>query len=132
MSEIVCYALEPTGEMTPFVDGVSSPIYRRVDNGQLEHVGSRDNVPGIRMMQHGAVYRDSLGVAILCPGGTWHPEHPPNNGGVWVVSGTPPNLTIQGSILQTWPRQAGDGSWVTPEGYRSYHAILTGGVLREC
>lgn len=128
---IALYLLEPTGEMTPFVRGISSPVYRRVDNGEREHTGYQDEVPGIRMMQHGAVYRDSLGIAIRTPGGLWHPEQPASNGN-WVIDGTPPRLTIRGSILQTWPRQAGDGTMVMPEGVRQYHAVLTNGVLVEC
>jgi hypothetical protein len=131
-TRIVCYALEPTGQMTPFVEGVSSPIYKRVDDGTLEHVGSRDNVPGIPCMKPGAVYRDSLGLAVLTPGGTWHPEQPSSSGGAWSVSGTPPRITITPSILQTWPRQAGDGRMVHPSGVRDYHAVLTDGVLYEC
>lgn len=131
MTRIECYLLEPTGEMTPYVDGVSSPVYRRIDTGALEHVGWNGDAPGIPMMQLGAMYRDSLGLAIRCPGGVWHPEQKPKNG-AWVIQGTPPKLTIIGSILQQWPQQTSAGEWITPHGVRSYHAVLTDGVLAEC
>jgi hypothetical protein len=133
MSRIRCFMLEPTGQMTPFVGGVSSPIYRRVDTGELVNVGWGNDVDGVPpRAPAGAVWRDSHGMLnVRTPGGDWHPEHPASGGERWTITGTAPDFTIRASIL--FDHAQSIARWGTPPlNQRSYHAFLTDGWLEEC
>lgn len=75
-------------------------------------------------------YRGADGMSVMCrtPGGDWaidgpSTDHEGNRAAArWVRSGTPPRLTVQGSILQTKRKPP----------YRDYHGHLQNGELREC
>lgn len=119
---IPCFLLEYTGMMSKFHEWLSSPVYRRVDNGARMHVGWNEH-PHFAQASPGAIYRTFHGhLVIRTPGGDWHPE------GRWQIEGETPNLTIRPSIFFKW----GDPDFgETPKEHRRYHAYLTNGVLEE-
>lgn len=122
-SRIQCFLLSDTGRMTPFDDGVSSPIYRTAD-GREFHVGWGIH-PDVPRAPAGAMYfTRSGGLVVRTPGGDWHVDGPSKNGGRWTRSGEPPNVTANPSILQQNPS--------VYCGTREYHGFLRNGVLEEC
>lgn len=127
MTRFRCYLLVPTGEMTPFVDGIASPIYRRADTGELYHSGFEDRHPGIAMAGPGAMRVDpNSGLLVRTPAGDWYVDQPSASGGSWSRSGEPPDVTASPSILI--PEYSYEGRLVRP----SYHGWLRAGWLEEC
>lgn len=124
MGRIECFLVEKTGEMTEFHEGVSSPVVRRVDTGELFHKGWGER-PGYRPLPAGAMWTDpDLGLTVRTPGGDWHVDRPSSSGGRWTRSGDPPRITATPSILFSLDRPT--------VGQRSYHGFLTDGFLVEC
>lgn len=124
MERIRCYLLKSTGRMTPYVDGISSPIYTRDDEPDaLYHTGFEDRYKqfGIKQAGPGAMYFiEGSGLCVICPGGHWHPD-----AGKWTRTGEPPDCTIRPSILFFETNDKG-------ERVNGYHAFLTNGWLEEC
>lgn len=136
MSEITCFFLRNTGRMSPFKDGISSPIYERADTGE-EVTGS---LPVGAMYYVSAesqpYYRpgpDGRTLFVVTPGGTWSPDSRASNCGrpddeghyCWVRHGVPPAITVD-KVGDTCV--AGAGSILIGK----YHGFLTNGKLTNC
>lgn len=134
MEAFECYLLEYTGKYTPFDEGISTPIYRRVDNGALEHVGWT-NHPGIPMVKSGAMYFEVHGkdLMVRTPGGEWRVDGLSSRSqSPWTREGVPPKITVRPSILFRFDQKDEDGVLISPpEGCRGFHAYLTNGILQE-
>lgn len=137
MTEITCFLVEETGVMTPFEEGISSPIYRRTDTGE-EFTGR--NLPVGAMYYVSAknqqYYRpgpDGRTLFVVTPGGTWTPDSRASNCGrpeddthyCWVRHGVAPMITVdkKGDTCI-----AGAGSIMIG----GYHGFLTKGKLTNC
>jgi hypothetical protein len=134
---IKCFFVEDTGKMTPFIDGVSSPIYRRADTG--EEISSRDlQVGAMRYVndEYASTYGigpDGKSLIVLTPGGWWYIDSRASNctrpddsiHKCWCRHGEPPNITVDknGNTCN-----AGAGSILM----RSYHGFLWNGELTDC
>lgn len=104
--KVKCFLVEKTGRMTPFVDGVSSPIYRRIDTG--EEIISRDLPIGAMYYadsEYQQYYRpgpDGRTLFVVTPGGRWDIDSQASNCTMadekthycWVRHGEPPAVTV--------------------------------------
>lgn len=130
---IQCFMIHPTGRMTGFLDGLSSPVFIREDNQQLVHIGWDDRYPSIRMAGPGAIrLSPDYGMIIRTPGGDWYIDRQSSSGGRWTRTGEPPCITARPSILfgsVEWADE--DGKIHRPTNQRPYHAWLNGGWLEE-
>lgn len=131
---IKCTYWEHTGEMTPFIEGVSSPMLRNTDTGEV--VASRDLPVGAiwyASTDTQGYYRpgpDGKTLFVRTPGGDWcidgrasnctKPQD--NEHYCWVRHGVPPVVTVdkKGNTCS-----AGGGSIAIG----SYHGHLTNGFL---
>lgn len=132
--KIQCFLVEKTGEMTPFHEGMSSPIMRRLSDGALFNVGWTDH-PNYPPLPYGAMWMEERGLTIRTPGGDWYVDQPSTRSGVrWTRTGELPHITVRASISFNWDDvEYGDGQKYSPPiGHRNYHAVLTNGVLEEC
>lgn len=133
---IKCFVIEPTGEMTPFVDGVSSPIYRRLDTGETMR---RRDVPVGAMWFGNEKYKDDYPLGpdgrtlfVKTPGGDWCIDSRANNCTMpgddvhrcWVRHGEAPNITVDKNGHTC---NAGAGSIIVG----NYHGFLQNGFLTE-
>jgi hypothetical protein len=137
MKDIKCFMIEDTGQMSPFIDGVSSPIYRRVDTG--EEVMMRTMPIGAMWYVRESSqqdYRpgpDGRTLFVNTPAGHWSPDSRASNCGLpednehycWVRHGVPPLVTVdkKGKTCQ-----AGAGSILIGK----YHGFLLNGYLTNC
>lgn len=149
---IKCTFWEYTGEMTPWIDGVTAdgtsyryqcPIYRNAETG--EELPSRDLPVGAMWYEHGdcdEYYRhkypkggqcDGKFLVVNTPGGEWHVDARATNCTLpdehahycWVCHGVPPMITVDknGNTCS-----AGAGSIAIGE----YHGFLRNGELTDC
>lgn len=124
--------------MSSYVGGIAAPIVVVVDPGRTNlalgtpFARGWQDTPEAPMLPVGAMWMGDLGLEVRTPGGDWRVDRPDSKGARWTRSGTPPLVTVVGSILFTWPQPAGDGTLVTPDELRAYHGHLRDGRLEEC
>lgn len=137
MTGVICFLLEDTGRMTPAIDGVSSPIMRRVDTG--EEMTWREAPAGAMWFQTGVTDRrvcgpDGRSLVVKLPDGClWYVDSVANNctkpgdrtHRCWVRHGEAPKVTVDKNGLTC---DAGSGSILT----KNYHGFLRSGVLESC
>lgn len=131
---IKCILLEDTGKMTEFINGVSSPIYRRVDNGQ-EITLNEAPVGAIwraTWFEDDPQFCGTDGKSYVCktPGGNWCIDTQASNctkpndkvHKCWCRHGEAPNFTVD-KVGNTCAAGAGSIQ------IGNYHGFLRNGYL---
>jgi len=133
--DIKCFLIEKTGEYTPFKDGISRPVYRRVDTGETgtSHYFGTGAIIDItdQGFQTGP---DGKSYVCVCPGNNWwHIDSQASNctkpddkeHRCWCRHGEAPDFTVD-KVGNTC--SAGAGSIAIG----SYHGFLRNGYLTDC
>lgn len=132
-----CFLLEGTGRMTEFINGVSSPVLRRIDTGE-EMIWHDAPIGAIRRAEYLEGVKECVGLdgksyVIKTPGGDWQVDCRASNCTMpndnihkcWCRHGEAPNFTVDknGNTCS-----AGAGSIQMG----SYHGFLINGELTDC
>jgi hypothetical protein len=136
---IKCFLLEDTGKMTEFIDGISSPILKRVDTSE-EMIWSNAPIGAIQRAEYLEDYKEYCGLdgksyIVKTPGGDWMIDGRASNCTMkednihkcWCRHGEAPNFTVD-KVGNTCA--AGAGSIMMGEG--KYHGFLRNGELTDC
>ncbi len=149
MKSIQCFFIEPTGEYTDWEDVKGedgrvlgqgrSPIYRRVDTGEI--ITDLASAP-VGAMWFADWYKKrwnpqlEFSLIVKTPGGDWHVDQQSFNCTMpedvfqqrhhcWIIEGELPNITVSKNGVTCG---AGGGSILIGV----YHGFLRNGFLEEC